>query len=129
METTKRNTNGRQVLEQFMGAAERRDIPALAGFVAEDVVMEWPQSGERFTGRENALGALTATEEKPEMAGPPRITGDGAVWSVQLPLRYGDDVYHYVGIFELRDGLIARSTEYFGAPFPAQEARARYVDR
>jgi hypothetical protein len=46
-----------------------------------------------------------------------------------LPLRYGSDPYHYVGIFELDDGRLRRVTEYFGAPFPAQAARAPFADR
>jgi hypothetical protein len=89
--------------------------------------MTWPQSGERFIGRDNALGALLATEEKPEFAGEPRIIGEGSSWVLTMPLRYGADIYHYAGIFELEDGVIRRSTEFFGAPFPAQPARAQFA--
>lgn len=119
---------GREVLERFLAAAERRDLDAAATCVHPDVVMEWPQSGERFSGRENAIGAVAATEERPEFAGEPRIVGEGDTWVVMMPLRYGADTYHYVGLFELRGGLIRRSTEYFGAPFPPQAIRARYAD-
>jgi len=129
METTAAISTGRDILEQLLSAAERRDIPALTKLVHPDVIMEWPQSGERFSGRENAIGAMTATEEKPELAGEPRIVGEGSTWTIQIPLRYGADIYHYAGIFELRDGLVVRSTEYFGAPFEAQPARAPYADR
>ena len=37
--------------------------------------------------------------------------------------------YHYVGVYEIEGGKIKRSTEYFGAPFPAQEGRARYAEQ
>ena len=57
------------------------------------------------------------------------MIGSGDVWVVMVPLRYGEDIHQYVGVYELRDGKIAHSTEYFGAPFPAQEFRAKYVDR
>jgi hypothetical protein len=121
-------TTGREALEGFLAAAERRDLAAVARYVHQDVVMEWPQSGERFTGRENAIGAVGATEEKPVLAGEPRIVGEGDTWVLTMPLRYGTETYHYVGVFELEDGLIRHSTEYFGAPFPPQETRARYAD-
>ena len=128
METTTRPMKGREVLERFLAAEERQDEEALKALVHEDVVMEWPQSGERFTGRDNALAAMAATEEKPELAGEPRIVGDGDVWVLTMPVRYGAKIYRYVGVHELDGGRIRRSTEYFGAPFPASEARARFAD-
>jgi SnoaL-like domain len=128
MEATTRTDAGREIMEAFVAAQERGDLEAMQRLVHEDVVMEWPQSGERFTGRDNALGAITATDVKPEMAGDPRILGDGDVWVLAMPLRYGADLFHYVGVFGLADGRIRRSTEYFGAPFPAQEERARFTD-
>ncbi|CAN5585131.1 hypothetical protein BH24CHL9_BH24CHL9_10130 [soil metagenome] len=82
--------------------------------------MTWPQSGERFRGADNAFAALAAQDEKPEPAGEPRFVGGGDTWTVMLPVRYGEDIYHYVGVFELRGGRIASTTEYFGAPFPAK---------
>jgi SnoaL-like domain len=127
MQTTTPTTDGRAILEQFLAATERRDHEAMASFAHPDIEMSWPQSGERFIGRDNALGALLATEEKPEFAGEPRIVGDGSSWVLTMPLRYGADIYHYAGIFELEGGLIRRSTEFFGAPFPAQPARAEFA--
>ena len=129
MEATTRATAGREVMEAFVSAEESGDLEAMQRLVHEDVVMEWPQSGERFTGRDNALAAIIATEVRPEIAGAPRIVGEGDVWILSMPLRYGVDLYHYAGVFELADGRIRRSTEYFGAPFAAQEARAQFADK
>lgn len=121
-------TNGGEVLSRFFEAAEAADLERMRELVHADVTMEWPQSGERFRGVDNAAGAMLATEVKPEVAGEPSIVGAGSHWTMQMPLRYGADVYHYVGVFEITDGRIQRSTEYFGAPFPAQEARARFAE-
>jgi ketosteroid isomerase-like protein len=120
--------SGRDVLERFLAAAERHDFDAAREFLHPDVVMEWPQSGERFTGVDNAIGAVSATEQKPEIVGEPRVIGEGSVWVLTMPLRYGPEIAHYVGVFELEDGRIRRSTEYFGAPFPAAENRAPFAD-
>ena len=118
----------RQTMMRFWEAAETRDVETLAALAHPDIVMEWPQSGERFSGRDNALGALSAQEEKPEVAGEPSLDGCGDMWVARAPLRYGEDIYHYVGVFTLEDGKIRRSTEYFGAPFLANPARAAFSD-
>jgi ketosteroid isomerase-like protein len=120
--------SGRDVIEQFLAAAESRDVEAMAALAHDDLVMEWPQSGERFTGRERALAAVLATDERPSVAGPPEVLGAGDLWVIRMPLRYGEDIYHYVGILELDGGRIRRSTEFFGAPFPANPARAAIAD-
>jgi hypothetical protein len=97
--------------------------------VDDQMVMEWPQSGERFRGRENVLAAMAAVEVKPQFAGSPRLAGSGHIWVLMVPLRYGEDVLQYVAILELEEGRIRRATGYWGAPFPAQDARAAFIDR
>jgi ketosteroid isomerase-like protein len=118
----------RQLMERFWAAAEARDFKALSSLAHPDVVMEWPQSGERFRGHENVLGALKVQEETPEPAGEPSLEGCGDIWVARQPVRYGEEIYHYVGVFTLEDGKVRRSTEYFGAPFPANPARAPFRD-
>jgi hypothetical protein len=129
MNTTLETASGREILERIIDATERRDPEALRPLMHPEIVGEWPQSGERFRGPDNAVGAMTATETKPEVAGEPRIIGSGDLWVMMLPLRYGTDPYHYVGVFELDGGRLRHVTEYFSAPFPAQEARAKFADR
>lgn len=119
--------SGGEAIQQLFGALESGNVEAVKGLVQEDFVMEWPQSGEKFVGRENALGAWTAQTDRPEMESEPSVTGSGDLWVVQMRLRYSSGLNHYVGIFQLRDGKLARATEYFGAPFPAPEFRAKYA--
>ncbi|MDQ3401635.1 MAG: nuclear transport factor 2 family protein [Chloroflexota bacterium] len=121
--------SGGDVIQQLYRAMESGNIEAAMALVHEDFVMEWPQSGERFRGRDNALGALSVQTDRPEAEGEPRIVGSGDVWVVQMRLRYASGLNHYVGVYELRDDKLARSTEYFGAPFPAQEFRARFAEK
>jgi hypothetical protein len=131
MDTTAERTttsDGKAVLMRFFEASETGDMDAARALVADDVVMEWPQSGERFHGRDNAFGAMMATEVKPRPAGEPRIAGGGEIWVLTMPLDYGGEIHHYVGIFEIRNGQIHRTSEYFGAPFPAPEARAKFAE-
>jgi SnoaL-like protein len=118
----------RALVERFFAATERGDAPAIAALADEDMVMAWPQSGERFRGVANVLGAMAAVEVKPQFAGAPRLVGSGDVWVLMVPLRYGEDVLEYVAVVELSGGRIRRATGYWGAPFPPQPARAPFLD-
>ena len=119
----------RELVERFFAASERGDAAAVASMVDDEMVMEWPQSGERFRGRENVLGAMAAMTVRPEFAGPPRLLGSGALWVLMVPLRYGEDILHYVAVLEVERGRIRRATGHWGAPFPAEDARAAFVER
>lgn len=118
----------RAVIEGFFAATERGDLAAAAAFIADDMVMEWPQSGERFRDRDHVLGAMRAVEVKPEFAGPPRLTGSDTTWVLMAPLRYGEELLHYVAVLELEAGRIGHATGYWAAPFPAAASRAPFAE-
>ena len=118
-----------ELVERFMAGTATGDFDAIAGLVHDDFVMYWPQSGERFSGRENAFAAMRSQREKPEVVGEPRLVGSGNTWVFMAPLRYADGIQHYVAVIELEDGRIRRATGHWGAPFPAQEYRAQFAER
>jgi SnoaL-like domain len=98
----------------------------------DDYVMEMPQSGERFRGREN----LRAFQEaRSEHANPPsiwvsRVLVRNGLWVVEAVCDYGGgQVLDAVLIFELRDGKMWRDRWYFAEPFEAPEWRAQWVER
>ncbi len=129
MKAVEQDDANRVVVERFFAASERGDLAALEALVDEQMVMDWPQSGERFRGRDNVLAAMAAVGVKPQFAGSPRLVGSGQLWVLMVPLRYGEEVLQYVAVLELESGRIRRATGYWGAPFPAQDARAGFVDR
>jgi len=130
--------------EKNRAAAERMrellsggDMSALARgmdeYASEDLVEEWPQSGERIRGRANVKklteGYGAATGKSPKMT-IRRLIGGGDVYVVEGTLDYGDGVpVSYVGISELRDGKVVKITEYFANPFEAPAWRADMVER
>ena len=125
------------VMERFRAVVESGDMGALAGLLIEsatdDFVEEWPQSGERIVGRDAAIklgeGYAGATGSAPKMS-LRRILGSGDVYAVEGSIDYGDGTpVSYVGIVELRDGRIAKMTEYFANPFEAPAWRAGFVER
>ena len=122
--------HGEELARRYWDALNRQDMAALKEMYTEDAVQEWPQSGERIVGRDNIIaindnypGMPKATER--------RIFSSGDLVVAETTLDYGGSggIYHAVSILELRDGRIARETDYFGAPFPAPEWRAQWVER
>ena len=119
----------RATIEALVAAINGRDLAALDQVFTEDVVMEWPQSGERIRGGENRREIYRRFPALPKVA-PRRVTGSGAVWVLEASLDYGDGApYQCVFVFEMRDGLIAQETAYWSRPFPAPEWRAPWVER
>src|SRR4029453_14239622 len=101
-------------------------------YAADDFVEEWPQSGERLSKSASAK----LTEGYPQMSGTTpkftyrRMLGGGDVYVVEGTIDYGDGIpVSYVSIGEMRDGKIARVTEYFANPFEAPAWRADFVER
>jgi hypothetical protein len=112
------------------------DFTRLAGLLQEygtdDFVEEWPQSGERLSRD----ASMRLSSNYPEMAGTTpkfsykRMLGGGDIFVVEGTIDYGDGIpVSYVGIGEVRDGKVAKMTEYFANPFEAPAWRADFVER
>ena len=118
-----------QLVMRFMAGTAEGNFDDIDDLVHDDFVMEWPQSGERFSGRDNACAAMKSQQDQPEMAGVPRLVGGGDTWVMMVPLRYSDGLYHYTAVLELANGRIKRATGTWATPFPAQAYRAEFADR
>jgi len=101
-------------------------------YATDDFVEEWPQSGERLT----KAASTRLADSYPQMSGTTpkftykRMLGGGDTFVVEGTIDYGDGVpVSYVGIGEIRDGKVAKMTEYFANPFEAPAWRADFVER
>lgn len=112
------------------------DMAALAEITKKwatpDFVQEWPQSGERLS----LEASNRVAESYDEMSGTnpkftyKRMIGGGDVFVVEATIDYGDGVpVSYVGVGELRDGKVAKMTEYFANPFPAPDWRKPFAEQ
>lgn len=123
------NAKNRTTIEALVAAINSGDHEALDMVFTEDVVMEWPQSGERIKGGQNRRAIYSRFPSLPKVT-PRRITGSGNFWVLEANLDYGDgDPYQCVFVFEMRDGLIAKEVAYWTKPFPAPSWRAPWVER
>ena len=99
----------------------------------EDYVMEMPQSGERFRGRENMRAfqrARSYHSTPPRSLQLRRVLVKEGLWVVEAIIDYGGgQVFDVMLILELRDGKMWRDRWYFAEPFEAPEWRAQWVER
>jgi hypothetical protein len=115
----------RAMLQQQLGYAGR-DPELSHAMYAEDAVLEFPQSGERFEGLENfrewrsQYPARTSFELG-------EIRGGGDVWIAELTVTYDQGPKHFgVSILELNDGKIKRETIYVAEGWDPPEWRAKW---
>lgn len=120
----------RQVAEAVWKALAAGDWETASRYLHDDFVQEWPQSGERIVGRDNAIainqnfpGGLPTMRFRRTLAG-----GDLAVLEIELTYADGSR-YLGVSVIELHDGKVVKETDYFAQPFQAPQWRAQWVER
>jgi hypothetical protein len=128
----------REMKQRIEALYKAGDLEALAKaqyeMAADDFVTEWPQSGERIRGRDNAMEINKNYPAGPGGSQPKatlrRILEPGQAWVIENTIDYGDGVpVSAVSILETRDGKVVRQTDYFANPFEAPEWRRKWVER
>jgi hypothetical protein len=103
-----------------------RDAEISHEIYAEDAILEFPQSGERFEGLANFKewrSQYPATVHL-EMT---RLRGAGDLWVVEGTISYdGGPPKPTVDILEFRGDEVIRETIYLAEPWVAPESRARW---
>lgn len=119
----------RATIEALAAAITKQDRAALDALFTEDVVFEWPQSGERIVGGENRRAIYGKFPSLPKVT-PRQIRGRQDLWVLEADLVYADgSTYQCVFVFEMRAGRIAKETAYWAQPFPAPEWRAPFIEK
>ena len=120
-----RELDGRQLIERlFAGGMLALDTEQEYEIRHVDYVMEMPQSGERIRGRDN-MRAMQEAFPKPPKGTLRRIVGGGDLWVAEGKNDYGDEVWHWVIVVELKDGKILRETRYLRAAVPGSGMAGR----
>lgn len=130
--------DNRATVEQFLSAMAANDIEAQERLLSDDIVEEYPQSGERIRGKDNRRAILEnypggtprETSESGPSPKPPVVTGAGDDFTAAGQITYPNgETWQVVALIELHDGKISKITSYFGAPFEAPAWRAPYVEK
>lgn len=129
-----RDTMERTLREVYSSGSAQEVADRIADLASDDMVQEWPQSGERIRGLQNVV-AVNENYEGATGAAPKltlrRIVPPGEAWIAEGTIDYGDGTpISVVSILEVGpDGKISRETDYFGNPFEAPEWRSQWVER
>ena len=118
----------RGALDQHWAASDANDFETEHRIYHEDAVLEYPQSGERTSGRRNIQNQRASQPSKKRFA-VRRILGGGDLWITEFILTYDSKPSYTVSIMEFRGDKVARETQYFADPFEPSPARAQYVER
>lgn len=125
------NTTAGDLVRRFWELFDAEEWAAAGELLADDVVVEWPHSGELIRGRDNVL-ALNS-----EYPGSSRIRvlrlvegGAGAVAS-EVEVINGSDTFWAASFFTVAGGLIRHVREHWvDAPTESRPAgRSRYTEQ
>ena len=122
------NQEIRATLDRYWEATVALDLDRVDEFYHDDVVVEYPQSGERIRGKRN-LHELRAHYPAKVAFKILRTRGEGKLWITELTITYDRRPVYVVSVMELREGKVAHQTYYFGDPFEPPEWRSQWVER
>jgi hypothetical protein len=127
--------NDDEMVARITALYEEGDMEAfsreLAPLLGDDMVYEFPQSGERFVGKDKIMAmnqsypASTGTAPKASLR---RVLKPGQAWIIESTIDYGDGTpVSAVSILEFgADGKVHHQNDYFANPFPAPDWRKPY---
>jgi ketosteroid isomerase-like protein len=121
--------NAVERVREFWELMASNDFYAVGTVLAEDFVLEWPQSNERIHGAKRfgqmnaeypAHGRWTFTIN--------RIVGNHAEAVSDVSISDGVQHARAISFFTIADGKIARIVEYWPDSYPAPANRAHLVE-
>ena len=117
----------RSMIMEHWRASEQGDSVAEHAIYAEDAILDYPQSGERFRGRAT-IAAQRGGHPADRHFRVRRISGHGDLWVSECVISYDAAPSHSVSIMEFAGGLVAHETQYFADPFDPPRSRAALAE-
>ncbi|HEY9136859.1 MAG TPA: nuclear transport factor 2 family protein [Terriglobus sp.] len=117
----------RQLLEAHWQASAAGDIEVEHDIYDDNVLCDYPQSGERIVGRNNLQSLRGHHPGKPSGFHVRRIVGQGNLWITEYTITYQGTPAYTVSIMEFRDDKVVHETQYFSDPFEAPAWRTQWV--
>jgi len=116
-----------EALNAHWQASAAGDIQSEHDIYADDVVCDYPQSGERILGRNNLRALRSHHPGKPSGFTVKRILGKGNLWITEYTIIYQHRSAYTISIMEFRAGKVVHETQYFADPFEAPAWRDQWV--
>jgi SnoaL-like domain len=122
------NQEIRAALDRHWKATVALDLDKAHEIYHDDVIVEFPQSGERISSERN-LYELRAHYPAKVTFRIHRVLGEGNLWVTELVITYDELPVNVVTIMEFKDGKVAHETHYYADPFEPPEWRSQWVER
>jgi hypothetical protein len=106
----------RVAIEDHWRASEAGNTEAEHAIYSTDAILDYPQSGERFRGRET-IAAQRGGHPADRHFEVRRITGGDDSWVSECLITYDGVPSYSVSIMEFADGKVVHETQYFGDAF------------
>jgi hypothetical protein len=117
----------RAAIEEHWRASESGETEAEHAIYAEDAILDYPQSGERFRGRAT-ISAQRGGHPASRHFTVLRITGGGNLWVSECIITYDGAPSCSVSVMEFERERVAHETQYFADPFGAPAWRAALAE-
>ena len=117
----------RVAINRHWAASAAGDQDAEHEIYHDDIVCEYPQSGEVIIGRYNLQALRSHHPGKPSGFTVRRIVGEGNLWVTEYVITYKGKQAYTVSIMEFRDEKVSHETQYFADPFDAPAWRSQWV--
>ncbi len=117
------------VVRHFWQLMSSNDFTAVGSVLADDFMVEWPQSGERIRGRDNfARMNAEYPAHGPWQFEIVRLFGEGP--QIVSEVRITDGVQRVVAIsfFTVQQGKVVYLREYWPEPFAAPDNRKHLLE-
>ncbi len=119
----------REALDMHWHASAIGDANAEHDIYDDNVICDYPQSGERIQGRNNLQALRSHHPGKPSGFKVKRILGKGNLWITEYTIIYQGRSAFTVSIMEFLNGKVMHETQYFAEPFEAPSWRSQWVQR
>jgi hypothetical protein len=119
----------REALNAHWQVSAIGDVNAEHDIYDDNVICDYPQSGERIVGRNNLQALRGHHPGKPSGFNVKRILGKGDLWITEYTINYHEQSAYTVSIMEFQDGKVVHETQYFADAFEAPAWRSQWVQR
>jgi hypothetical protein len=117
----------RTAIEKHWQSSEEGNIEGEHAIYAADAILDYPQSGERFRGRET-IAAQRGGHPANRHFTVQRISGKGDLWVSECIITYDGKPTLSVSIMEFAHGSVVHETQYFADTFDAPASRAALAE-
>jgi hypothetical protein len=121
------DSRARAAIEEHWRTSESGETEAEHAIYADDAILDYPQSGERFRGRAT-ISAQRGGHPADRHFTVLRITGGGSLWVSECIITYDGVPTDSVSIMQFADGHVVHETQYFADPFGAPAWRAALAE-